>query len=112
MAMTDKAAKAVAVLIQALSGAPLLFYPIVFVTNLMLLSGMQSGRVGSPWLETVGAYAFLAGTFIYPLVFLAFTVAAWRALRRGALARALRWSAAPLAYLVGIGVPFALMATH
>lgn len=80
-----------------LEALPLIIYPVVLLADLMTFSGHVTGGESPGLLITV--YAFVFGSMVYPVVYVACVILAYARMRENKLPAAMRFSVAPLAYL-------------
>jgi len=77
---------------------PLLIYPFILLANVLSLAGTKSSTP-VPMAQWLIANGFLGCSTLYPLVYLACTIAAVTYARSGKATVALKLSIVPLAYL-------------
>jgi hypothetical protein len=101
--------RALAIVLLVLGALPFLIYPFVVLAGVMSLAGHSSGK--EPIILVIVANSFLLGSLAYPLVYLPALVFAGARLAAGERKAALVGSIVPLAFLVLLGVLFALWST-
>lgn len=94
--------KPLCIILICLTTVVLAAYPFVLIADLMAIASFQPRQVLSS-AQQLFFYAFVGGTFIYPLFYLIGLVGSITSLGKGKLRTALLWQAGVILYLGLIG---------